>query len=158
MSVKIVDKDGRDLEPGKQGRILVKGPNVMKGYYNEEKQIVIDGWLHTGDIGYLDEDGYLYITGREKNIIISGGQNICPEEVEACLNSHDMVKESKVMAEKDSVTGEIVVAQIVLNVKGQFERNKIVEHCKSHLANYKIPKKFYIVDELEKSASGKIKR
>lgn len=159
VTVKVVNDDNKECQVDEVGEIIAKGPNIMKGYYkNEEitKEIIRNGWLYTGDLGYKDEDGFLYIVGRKKNMIISGGINIYPEEIEEVLLMNENIKEVIVCSEKDYLLGEVPVADVVL-----IDKTKDVDlkgYCAEQLAKYKIPTKFYIKDELEKTYNGKIKR
>ena len=161
VKVYIEDTEGNLLEPNVQGEVIVTGANVMLGYYkNPEKtaNTVINGKLHTRDLGYMDEDGFLYITGRMDNMIISGGKNIYPEEIEGVLTSYEGVIEALCMArKKDNETSDLI-AYIVLNEGYVLDYEGLLEYCKSYLELYKIPKEIIVVEELEKTPSGKIKR
>ena len=160
VSVEILS-DGRTTEPYEIGEIVVSGPNVMRGYYmNEEKtkKTVQEGKLFTGDYGYLDEEGFLYVKGRKDNMFTSAGKNIYPEEIEGVLTTYDEIKEALVIPkEKDDVTAEIT-AYIVLIDRDRLNRQRLLEFCKKRLELYKIPKEVVVVDELEKTPSGKICR
>lgn len=147
-------------KPHVQGEIIVKGPNIMKGYYNDQEEtnkILKNKYLYTGDIGYVDDDGYLYICGRKKNIIISQGLNVYPEEVEACLLDSLLIKECMVYGETDSSGNEYICADIV-PISTTIQIQQIKQHCTKYLAPYKNPKKITIVDEIKKVGSGKINR
>lgn len=151
---------GITKQPFAQGEIVVKGPNVMAGYYkNEEKTktVLKNGYLYTGDIGYLDEEGYLYICGRKKSIIIVRGLNVHPEEVESCLMESLMVKDCIVYGEVDSSGNEWVCADIV-PINPQIQRNEIIAYCSVHLSSYKMPQNIRMVTEIKKAASGKTER
>ena len=131
----------------------------MKGYYKKEqltKKTIIDNWLHTNDLGYFDDEGYLYLTGRKTNMIISGGINIYPEEIEQILIGHPSIKEVCVLAEEHALLGEVPIAKIV--VKNDAIVHNYRDFCIDKLADYKIPIRFDIVDKLEKTYNGKIKR
>nr|WP_106779906.1 AMP-binding protein [Lysinibacillus timonensis] len=159
VDVKIIDDEGNALPFGEVGEIVAKGPLVMKGYWNNEKattDTLKDGWLYTGDLGRLDENGYLYIVDRKKEVIISGGVNIYPREVEEVLNKHPYVKETCVIGVPDEKWGESVVAYIVPNGRGLIQSEELIELCKNHLASFKKPKEIYIVESLPKSSYGKI--
>ncbi|HWL22930.1 MAG TPA: AMP-binding protein [Ureibacillus sp.] len=159
VDVKIVDDEGKALPVGEIGEITAKGPLVMQGYWNNEKatnDTLQDGWLHTGDLGRLDENGFLYIVDRKKEVIISGGVNIYPREVEEVLNKHPYVKETCVIGVPDDKWGENVVAYIVPNGRGEVKDEELIDLCKNHLASFKKPKEIYIVDSLPKSSYGKI--
>lgn len=159
--VKIVNEEFVELPIGEIGEIIVRGDNVMKGYYKDPQateETVVNGWLLTGDMGYLDEEGFLYIVDRKKDLIISKGINIYPREIEELLNQHEYVDLSAVVGKKDDTHGEIPVAFIQLKegVPKNVNPNIFKSYLKDKLANYKIPKKFIILDELPKNATGKV--
>ncbi len=162
--LRIVDLDDstQDLAIGMIGQILVQGANVMKGYLNKNTTILQDGWLHTGDLGYLDRDGYLYVVSRRSDLIISGGENIYPTEIEAILLEHPMIAEACVVGIGDREWGEIVAAVIVTEAyvtETQLSLEDIRQYCEQKsLARYKLPKLIYIWESLPKSASGKLSR
>jgi len=143
---------------GKSGEILVSGPNVMLGYYKEQKSPIQDGWLHTGDIGYMDEEGYLYITGRIKNIIICSGMNIQVEEVEDILFQHPFIKDAVVFGIPDEQHGEPPVANVVLQDNAVLSEDELRTYCKSKLSDFKIPARIHIVKELDRTYNGKVSR
>ncbi len=143
---------------GRSGEILVSGPNVMLGYYKEQNSPVRDGWLHTGDIGYMDEEGYLYITGRIKNIIICSGMNIQAEEVEDTLCKHPKVKDAVVYGVTDEQHGELPVANVVLQDNTVLGEDELRTYCKNKLSDYKIPTRIHIVKELDRTYNGKVSR
>lgn len=160
---KIVDPEtGEEMPVGEPGELCVKGPQVMKGYWNrpEETKAALDeeGWLHTGDIAYMDEEGYFYIVDRKKDMIIAGGYNIYPREVEEVLYQHPKVQECAVIGVPHEYRGETVKAFIVLKPGMSATAEEIIEFCKKHLAAYKVPKLVEFVDELPKSAVGKVLR
>ncbi len=159
----IVSEEGRILSVGEIGEIAVKGPQVMKGYYKmseETAKTLINGWLLTGDIAKMDEDGYFYIVDRKKDLIIAGGYNIYPREVEEVLYEHPAIIEAAVIGVPDKYRGETVKAFIVLReeYRGKVKEEEIIKFCKERLAPYKVPKIVEIRDELPKSAIGKILR
>ncbi len=159
VSIKIVDCNDKILNKNHIGEILVQGPNVMKGYYKFDElntTIISNGWLHTGDLGYFDDDGYLYLTGRLKNMIISCGINIYPEEIEQIILQHQGVKEVCVMGENDELKGEIPVAYVVRD--SDITSTELKEFCLKNLANYKVPSRFEFINQLPKTYNGKIKR
>lgn len=143
---------------GKSGEILVRGPNVMVGYYKEQTTPIIDGWLATGDIGFIDDNDYIYITGRRKNIIIYSGMNIHAEEVENVLCQHPNVKEAIVFAQKDLQFGEIPVAEVVLHQSNLTTEDELRQHCASKLSSHKVPKRIDFLTELKRTYNGKISR
>jgi len=160
-TIKIFDENDAELPPGKIGEIVIKGPCVMKGYWNkpvETAEVLKNGWLHTGDIGYADEDGYLYITDRKKDLIIRGGENIYPKEIENVLHEHPQVLEAGVIGIPDPVYGESVKAFIVLKTAGAASEEDLFNFCKENLPTYKRPKSIQLMDSLPKSALGKILR
>jgi len=159
----IVNEEGRILSAGEIGEIAIKGPQVMKGYYKmseETAKTLINGWLLTGDIAKMDEDGYFYIVDRKKDLIIAGGYNVYPREVEEVLYEHPAVIEAAVIGVPDKYRGETVKAFIVLReeYRGKVKEEEIIKFCKERLAPYKVPKIVEIRDELPKSAIGKILR
>ena len=166
--LRIVDDSIQDLANGAIGQILVKGASVMAGYLNQsEHKTMIDGWLHTGDLGYLDDDGYLYVVSRRSDLIISGGENIYPTEIEAILLEHPAIAEVCVLGISDREWGEAVVAVIVVAVvvtnsrlsSAKITLEEIRCFCEQKsLARYKLPKSIYIWESLPKSASGKLLR
>jgi len=161
VEVKIVDiETGAALPPGKQGELLTRGYLVMKGYYKmpEETARAIDAesWLHTGDLAVMDENGYCKITGRIKNMIIRGGENIYPREVEEFLYSHPKISDIQVYGVPDRKYGEQVMAAIILKKDVEMTEEEVREYCHGKIANYKIPKYVCFVDAYPMTASGKI--
>lgn len=159
VEVKIIDESGKDAGNGERGEILIRGKNVMKGYYKQEditKRTIIDGWLHTNDLGYFDEERYLYLTGRRTNMIISGGINVYPEEIEEVLLNHPNIQDACVVAEEHPLLGEVPVAKIVL--RDGMLQDDYGTFCADRLADYKIPVRFERVERLDKTYNGKIKR
>jgi long-chain acyl-CoA synthetase len=159
---KIVDiETGEDLPPGEVGELAVCGPQVMKGYWNnpEETAVMLRGqWLHTGDIARMDEDGYFYIVDRKKDMIISGGYNIYPREVEEVLYTHPKVKEAAVASIPDAYRGEAVKAYCVLKEGETATPEEIIEFCRGKMAKYKLPAKVEFRETLPKTMIGKILR
>ncbi|HOD29385.1 MAG TPA: long-chain fatty acid--CoA ligase [Syntrophales bacterium] len=161
--MKIVDVDTgqKELPPGEAGEICFKGPQVMKGYYRkpEETAMVLkDGWLYTGDIGVMDEDGYLSIVDRKKDVIIAGGFNIYPKEIDEVLFEHPKVLEACTIGVPDSYRGETVKAYIVVKAGQTLTAEEVTAFCKERLSPYKVPKQIEFIGELPKSAVGKILR
>ncbi len=159
VDVKIVDDEGKEVIDGEVGEIICKGSLVMKGYWNNEKateETLKEGWLHTGDLGWKSAEGYLHIVDRKKDVIISGGVNIYPREVEEVLNLHTGVKETCVIGVPDEKWGENVVAYVVLNGTAEVTEDELIALCIENMASFKKPKEIHIVDELPKSSYGKI--
>ncbi len=158
--IKVVGEDGSDLSPHQRGNILIKGPNVMRGYFADQKmtnETLVDDWLKTGDVGYVDDEGFLYITGREKDIIKCAGERISALEIEEVLLEHEGVAEATVIGREDLLMGEILHAYVVLAEK-QVKINEIRNHCFKGLSHNKIPFHYTFVDELPKTETGKVKK
>lgn len=161
VKVRIVNDKDEMVEKGEVGEIVVQGPNVMKGYYKKPDittHVLRNGWLHTGDLGKFDEEGYLYIVGRIKNIIISGGLNIYPEEIEEVLINYAPVKETVVLPERHDILGEVPIAKIVLREGRDCSQQEIIQYCLQKLPTNKVPSKVIFCKELDKAYTGKIKR
>jgi len=159
IEVRIVDENDQELTPGNEGEILVKGRNVMKGYLNRPeatKEILKDDFLYTGDIGKIDDDGYIFILDRKGDLIIKGGFNVYPKEIEQVLSYHPKVNEVAVIGVPDLMQGEEVKAYISLKPGKRLSKKEVFEYCKEHLANYKCPKYLTFLRSLPKSSSGKI--
>ena len=161
VEVSIQDDDDRALAAGELGEVCVKGPNVMAGYYRnpeETARVIRHGWLHTGDMGRLDADGFLYIVERKKDLIIRGGFNIYPREVEEVLYACPAVAEAAVVGKADPLMGEEAVAFVVLREGASATAAEVIAFCASRLARFKCPKEVRFVDALPKSPIGKILR
>jgi long-chain acyl-CoA synthetase len=159
--IQIVDDNDQELPAGQVGEIVVRGANVMHGYYRNPEATaatVRNGWLHTGDLGSFDADGYLYIVGRKKEMIIRGGENIYPKEVEEALYRHPAILEAAVVGLPDPVWGEEVGAYLVLRPGQTLDAADVIAYCKEHLADYKCPKIVRFVAELPKTATGKVQK
>jgi long-chain acyl-CoA synthetase len=157
--VKIVDEDDKTLGVGEHGEICAKGEHIMMGYWKNPKltaETLKGGWYHTGDMGYMDEDGYLFMTDRKADMIISGGENIYPKEVEDVIYLHPAVRECTVVSSPDEKWGEIVQAVVVLKPGIQATEGEIIEHCKKNLSGYKCPKAVAFWSEIPKTVVGKI--
>src|SRR4029077_8766868 len=161
VEVAILDDDDRPRPSGEVGEVCVRGPNVMLGYYRmpeETAKTIHDGWLHTGDMGRLDGDGFLYIVERKKDLIIRGGFNIYPREVEEVLYAHAAVAETAVVGVPDPLMGEDVLAFVVTKAGASATAEALIAFCQDRLAKYKCPKQVRFVDTLPKSPIGKILR
>ncbi|MFZ5597820.1 MAG: class I adenylate-forming enzyme family protein [Bacillota bacterium] len=159
VEIRIVDYEDHEIPTNQIGEIIVKGPNIMKGYYNRPEEtnwIMRNGWFHTGDLGYIDEDGYLYIVDRKKDLIIRGGLNIYPGEIEEVLYSHPAVFDAAVTGVPDPIMGEEVMAFMSLRENCHITPEEIKEFCADKLARYKIPKYIRFVENLPKTTSGKL--
>jgi acyl-CoA synthetase (AMP-forming)/AMP-acid ligase II len=159
VAVVIMNEAGEILGPNEEGEICAMGERIMKGYHKmegETAKAIQDGWLHTGDVGYLDEDGYLFITGRLKDMIIRGGENIASGEVEAVIESHPSVEEAAVIGVEDVEWGEEVKAIVVLKEGETASADEIIAYTKERIASFKAPKYVSFVDELPRSYVGKI--
>jgi len=161
MQVRIVDDAGNDLTVGQPGEIWVKGPMVMKGYHNLPTEtaaaLTADGYFRTGDLGRFDADGFLYITGRKKDLIIVGGEKVSPREIEETLMSHPAVAEAAVVGKKDASRGEVVVAFVIAREGLSTTSGELREFCRSQsLAQWKVPREVRIVGDLPRSATGKV--
>jgi long-chain acyl-CoA synthetase len=159
MQVRITDADGKPLPAGETGEIEAKGAAVMLGYWNNAKanaETLKDGWLRTGDVGRLDQDGFLTLSDRSKDVIISGGTNIYPREVEEALLTHADVRETSVIGVADADWGEVVVACVVLEQGAAADDGKLDAHCLNSIARFKRPKRYVYLDALPKNNYGKV--
>jgi acyl-CoA synthetase (AMP-forming)/AMP-acid ligase II len=158
VEVRIVDDDGVELQTGEVGEIHVRTPRAMKGYAGADSPFTADGWLPTRDMGWMDPDGYLYVAGRKDDMIIRGGENIAPAEVEAVVGSHPAVEEVAVLGAPDVEWGQRIAAFIVLRPGAQASADDIVDFCRERLASFKKPEILRFVPELPKNPMGKILR
>lgn len=159
--ISIVDHKGNELPANAEGEIIVKGPNVTLGYLNREDETnekIREQWLYTGDIGYLDGDGFLYVLDRRSDLIISGGENIYPAEIEGVLLSHPAVSDAGVIGVEDEKWGQVPAAFIALNQNHNVSVEELHELCRQKLAKYKLPQKFYFVESLPRNAAKKLLR
>jgi acyl-CoA synthetase (AMP-forming)/AMP-acid ligase II len=148
-----------EIKISEMGEILCRGPNIMKGYYKEPeatKAAIRDGWFHTGDMGRIDEDGFLYIEGRKKEIIISGGINVYPAEIENIIISFPGIQDVSVIGVPDDKWGEKIVAAIVLTGDEMFNEEAFKKYCKERLADFKCPREVFIVKVLPRNAAQKV--
>jgi long-chain acyl-CoA synthetase len=159
--VDVVDAQ-KTLKSGDVGELVFRGPIIMDGYYGNEEatreSIQSDGWLHTGDVGYMDEEGNFYIVDRKKDMIITGGFNVYPAEIERVLLGHPKVTMAAIGKELDELKGELAKAYVVLKTGETATEQEIISFCREHLAAYKVPRGVYFVPDLPKTSSGKVMR
>ncbi len=160
VEMKVVDEEGRELPLWQVGEIVARGPRVMTGYWKDkektEKTIDKEGWVHTGDMGYMDEDGYFFLAGRATDMIIRGGENISPEEVEAVLHSHPKIEEAAVVGIPDEEWGEQPRAVVVLKQGETATPDEIIEYCRAKMSSFKRPRSVIFVNELPRNPMGKV--
>ncbi len=161
VEVRLVDEDDKPVPPGPDnvGEIAIRGHNIMKGYYNKPEataEAFKNGWFHTGDLAYADDDGYLFIVDRKKDLVIRGGYNVYPREIEEVLYAHAAVAEVAVIGKPDDKLGEEVLAYVAFNPGASATEDELIGFCKERLAAYKYPREVRIVTELPKGPSGKI--
>src|SRR4051812_1555884 len=159
VEMKVVDDDGNEVDQGEVGEIVIKGHNVMKGYWNKPdatEESIKDGWFHSGDMAKVDEDGYFFIVDRKKELIIRGGYNVYPREIEEVLYEYPAVREAAVIGVPDDDMGEEVGAAVVLKEGEDCDEATLRDYVKNEVANYKYPRKIWFVDELPKGPTGKI--
>jgi acyl-CoA synthetase (AMP-forming)/AMP-acid ligase II len=159
LDLDIWDEQGHPVAPGERGEIVLRGPKVFTGYWKDPAataKAFAGGWFHTGDIGVRDEDGYVFIVDRLKDMIVSGGENIAGSEVERVLYEHDAVLEAAVVARPDDMWGEVPVAFVARREGADVTADELVEHCRARLAKYKVPKDVTFIDALPRNPSGKV--
>jgi acyl-CoA synthetase (AMP-forming)/AMP-acid ligase II len=158
----ICDKDGTLLPAGQRGEIWIRGPNTISGYYKApeltKQNFTSSGFWKSGDMGYMDEQGYIYLVDRKQDMIITGGYNVYAIEVENCLNSHPAVQNSAVVGRPHEIWGEAVCAMVMPAQGSTISPQELIDYCKHHLARYKAPKKIEITDQLPLSSAGKVLR
>jgi long-chain acyl-CoA synthetase len=157
--MKVVDDEGNEVPQGDAGEIVIRGHNVMKGYWKRPEatsEAIRAGWFHSGDIGRVDEDGYFFIVDRKKELIIRGGYNVYPREIEEVLYEHPAVREAAVIGIAHPELGEEVGAAVALKPDATATAAEIRDHVKANIAAYKYPRHVWFVDELPKGATGKI--
>jgi malonyl-CoA/methylmalonyl-CoA synthetase len=162
VSVRVRDDQGNEVPAGEIGGIQVKGPNVFKGYWRmpekTKEEFTDDGWFKTGDVGKIDELRYVTIVGRSKDLIISGGYNVYPAEIEGYINDMPGVAESAVVGVPHPDFGEVGVAVVIPKPDAQIDAEQIISTLKSQLANFKIPKRCFVVQELPRNTMGKVQK
>jgi fatty-acyl-CoA synthase len=157
--MRLVDSDGRDVPDGETGELVIAGPHVCAGYWRNPEataESLVDGWFHTGDMARQDDEGYFYIAGRYKDMIISGGENVYAAEVEAIFREHEAVADAALIGQPDEKWGEVGLVVVALNPGESASTEELLAHCQSRLARYKIPKQIEFVDELPYSPYGKV--
>ncbi len=157
--VRIVGDDDQMLGPGEVGEILVKSRSVISGYWKapaETARVIRDGWFYTGDVGYLDEDRYLFVVDRKKDMVVSGGVNIYTKEIESVLFTHPAILEAAVLGLPDEEWGEVVTAVVVLRENHELSAAQVIAHCRQSLASYKKPRRVFFQSQLPKNPSGKV--
>jgi long-chain acyl-CoA synthetase len=162
MRVVDVDDPSKILAPGERGELMFRGPMVMDGYYANDQAtrltIEPDGWLHSGDIATMDEDGYFSIVDRKKDMILTAGFNVYPAELERVLCGHPAVALAAVAGVPDEAKGELAKAYVILRQGADVTKQALILHCREHLAAYKIPRAMQFVDDVPKTSTGKIMR
>ncbi len=159
MEMRVVDNKGNPLPARKEGEIVIRGPMLMKGYWNkpeETAEVLRGGWLYTGDVGYVDDDGYFWITDRKKDLIIKAGENISPRTIEEVLFGHPKVSEAAVIGIKDELYGEDIKAFVVLKPGQEATAEEIIEYCRGKLTNFLLPKEVAFLNALPKNLVGKV--
>jgi len=157
--MRVVDDDDKEVATGALGEIVLRGPNILKGYYRNPEATATafrNGWFHTGDVGYRDPDGFFYIVDRKSDMIIRGGENIYPREIDEVLYQHPLIAAAATIGVPDELYGEEVAAFVVLKEGGEATEKEIIDYCRSHLADYKCPKSVRIVKEIPKGPTGKL--
>jgi len=157
----VMDNDNNVLAAGDSGEICARGPHIMRGYLNKEaatKEAIIDGWLHTGDIGHMNDDGYIFITDRKKDLVIKGAENISPKEIEEGIYAHPAVSEAAVFGVPDEKFGENLVAAVVLKHDTTLTEPELLRHLVNYVTKFKIPARVVFLDELPKNPTGKIQK
>jgi fatty-acyl-CoA synthase len=159
LELDIWDEHGAPVAAGERGEIVMRGPKVFKGYWRDPEatdKAFAGGWFHTGDIGVADDDGYVYIVDRLKDMIVSGGENIASSEVERVIYEHESVVEVAVVGRPDERWGEVPVAFVVVSPTASTTPEALIEHCRGQLAKYKVPKDIVLIDALPRNPSGKV--
>jgi long-chain acyl-CoA synthetase len=161
VEVRVVDEEGKDIKIGEVGEVIARGYHLMKGYWKLPEataEVLKGGWVHTGDLGYFDSMGYLFLVDRKRDVIISGAFNIYPKEIEDVIVTHPKVKEATVIGVPDGKWGEAVKAVVVLKEEAHVSEEEIIEYCRHHMASFKKPKSVDIVKELPRNPYGKVQK
>jgi acyl-CoA synthetase (AMP-forming)/AMP-acid ligase II len=159
VELKILDEKDNELETSQFGEIVYKVPSIMREYYKEPEltaETIKDGWLYSGDIGYLDEDGYVYIVDRKKDIIIRGGENISSMEVEEVLHQHPAILEASAIGAPHAIFGETVMAVVVKKPGRELSEQELIQFCETRLEPFKVPTQVEFIDELPRNPVGKV--
>ena len=159
VEVRIVDEDGHDVALGENGEIVARGERLMKGYWNREeatRETLRGGWLYTGDLGYWDDEGFIFLSGRAKDFLKRGGEMIAPEEVEQIIMSHPAVDEAAIIGVPDIEWGERVRAIVVKKPGMDLTMEEVVEHCRPRMAGFKRPEDVIFIEELPRNPMGKV--
>ena len=159
--IKIVDTEMNELPTGCLGEVLIKGNNITRGYYHKEeetKKAFTGEWFHSGDLGYLDEDGYLFLDGRIKELINRAGEKFSPREVDEIIYQMDGVELAATVGVPDAVYGEEVAAYIKVKEDSSLEKEDVITYCKERIASYKVPRMVFFVEDIPKGGNGKIQR
>ena len=159
--VRVVDDDGQDLPPGEIGELVTSGPQIVAGYWNkpeETAEAISNGWFRTGDVGYMDSEGWFYLVDRKKDQINASGYKVWPREVEDVLYEHEAVREAAVVGVPDPYRGETVKAFVSLRPGKTAQPEELITFCKQRMAAYKYPREVEVLDELPKTVTGKLLR
>jgi len=157
--MRVVDEEDREVPDGELGEIVLRGENILKGYYKNDAandMAFRNGWFHTGDIGYRDADGFFYIVDRKSDMIIRGGENIYPREIDEVLYEHPDVAAAAVVGVPDSLYGEEVAAVVVLKPGVETSEQEVIDYCKGRLADFKCPKTVHFLKDIPKGPTGKL--
>jgi fatty-acyl-CoA synthase len=161
VAIRLVDPEGLDVPPGIDGEILVRAPSVTAGYWDDPEmtaRLIAGGWLHTGDMGHFDDEGFLFISGRKGDMIISGGMNVFPSEIEDVLREHPSVADVAIIGLPDEKWGETVCAVVEAAPGALVDEAELIAFCTQRLASYKKPTSVHVVDDLPRTAGGKPKK
>lgn len=156
VETKIFDDEDHELPSGEKGELVIRGSNVMKGYYKEPQrtaEVLRNGWLHTGDLAWIDEEGYIFLTGRKKRMIITSGFNVYPKEVETVLRMHEAVRDVLVVGKEDLMRGEIIKAMVILQNGHIPDDKELMKHCRQYLSSYKVPREIEFVKTLQQTSN-----
>ena len=159
VETRIVDDDGKDVPAGVMGEIVHRSPQLLSGYFRDEQktsEAFAGGWFHSGDLGIMDEEGYLTVVDRKKDMIKTGGENVASREVEEAIYRHPAVSEVAVVGLSDPVWIEAVTAIVVIKQAHRLDQATLIAHCKEHIAGFKTPKRVFFIDALPRNPSGKI--